>query len=72
MLSSQIYISILLYRYEKSVWWGCIRFFLSFGLNVHVYLALTGEKIPSIANHNAISFYCCLHGNTIPEFPLFL
>lgn len=37
MLASQIYISILFYQKEQSILWGCIGFFLGFGLNVYIY-----------------------------------
>jgi hypothetical protein len=44
MLASQIYISILLYQYEQSVWWVCIGCILFFGLNVYVYQIIKLEK----------------------------
>lgn len=44
IISCQIYVSIVLYRYEKSIWWGCIGFILLFGLNVYAYQILKLEK----------------------------
>lgn len=44
MAVSQIYVSILLYRYEKSIGWACIGFLLILGLNVYVYQMIRLEK----------------------------
>ncbi|MCM3337590.1 hypothetical protein M3650_02745 [Paenibacillus sp. MER TA 81-3] len=44
MLFTQVYVSRLLYRYEKSVLWGCIGFILLFGLNMYVYQIIKLEK----------------------------
>ena len=41
---SQVYIAILLYKYEKSWWWGGLSFLLPFGLNVYIYQIIILEK----------------------------
>lgn len=44
MITSQVYVSIQLYRYEKSVLWGCMGFILFFGLNMYVYQIVKLEQ----------------------------
>lgn len=44
LFTSQIYIATLLYKYEKSWWWGGLSFLLPFGLNVYIYQIIILEN----------------------------